>query len=111
MKVQRIGSISSISLITVLFLVGCKVYKPAMPVENYKYQPQKPQTSVINLYADLEVAKLEALVNSKIDIVLYDDNSFEDHDGDNLKLKAWKDGPVTLRFENDELTWELPLRI
>ena len=82
-----------------------------MPVENYKFQPHRPQTSVINLYADLEVAKLEALVNSKIDSVLYDDNSFEDHDGDNLMVKAWKDGPVTLKFENDELTWELPLRI
>src|ERR1035437_452535 len=111
MKVQRIGSISSISLITVLFFVGCKVYKPGMPLESYKYQPQKPQTSVINLYADLEVAKLEALVNSQIDSVLYDDNSFEDHDGDNLMLKAWKDGQVSLKFENDELIWELPMRI
>ncbi|MEI6750111.1 MAG: DUF4403 family protein, partial [Bacteroidota bacterium] len=111
MNLQRIGKISLINLITVLFLVGCKVYKPEMPLESYKYQPQKPQTSVINLYADLEVAKLEAMVNSQIDSVLYNDSSFEDNDGDNLMLKAWKDGQISLRFENDELIWELPLRI
>lgn len=111
MKCLHRGAIPSITLIALLILCGCKVYKPEMPLENYKYQPQKPQTSVINLYADLEVAKLEALVNNKIDSVLYDDNSFEDHDGDNLMVKAWKDGQVTLKFDNDELTWELPLRI
>lgn len=102
---------ATFTIVTLLFLAGCKVYKAEMPLESYKYQPQKPQTSVINLFADLEVAKLEALVNSKIDSVLYNDNSFEDHDNDNLMLKAWKDGQVALKFENNELTWELPLRI
>lgn len=111
MKVKYRGAISSILLVTVLILAGCKVYKPEMPLESYKYQPQKPRTSVINLYADLEVAKLEALVNNKVDSVLYDDNSFDDNGGDNLMLKAWKDGQVTLNFDNDELAWELPLRI
>jgi hypothetical protein len=111
MKVQRRGAAFTIALITVLFLLSCKVYKPEMPLEGYKFKPQKPRTSVINLFADLEVAKLEAMVNSHVDSVLYDDNSFEDHDGDNLMLKAWRDGQISLRFDNEELSWELPLRI
>jgi hypothetical protein len=111
MEIRHKGKISSITLIAILLLMGCKVYKPEMPLESYKYQLPKPQNSVINLFADLEVAKLEAIVNSKIDSVLYDDHSFDDHDSDNLMLKAWKDGQVTLKFEKDELVWELPLRI
>ncbi len=111
MKVCFKGVLTAIAIITSLLLAGCKVYNPERPLESYNYQPQKPKTSVINLYADLEVAKLEDMVNSHIDSVLYDDNSFEDNDGDNLMLKAWNDGRVALKFENDELSWELPLKI
>jgi len=110
-KIQRKVAILAIGFISALNLLCCKVYKPEMPIESYKFQPQKPQTSVINLFADLEVTKLEALVNDRIDSVLYDDNSFENNDGDNLILKAWKDGEVSLKFNNEELTWELPIRI
>ena len=85
--------------------------KPAMPVESYKAIPRKPQSSTINLYADLEVAQLESQINGQLDSVLYQDTSFVDNNGDNMKLKAWKDGDVKLKFEQDELSWELPLRV
>ena len=81
-----------------------------MPVENYKYQDPAPHNSVINLYADIEVIKLENLINNQIDSILYDDNSFEDHDGDNMMLKAWKDGWIGLQFEDEQLKWEIPVR-
>ena len=82
-----------------------------MPVESYKSIPRKPQTSIINLYADLEVSQLESRINEQLDSVLYQDTSFVDNSGDNLKFKAWKDGDVKLKFELNELSWELPLRI
>ena len=72
----------------VVLLVRCNVLKPAMPVESYKYTPQKPQTSIINLYADLEVAKLEKLINDHVDSVFYQDTSFVDNNKDNLKFIA-----------------------
>jgi hypothetical protein len=92
-------------------LNSCKVFKPAMPVESYKFIQRKPQTSIINLYADLEVPKLEEYINGQMDSVLYQDTSFVDNNGDNLKFKAWKNGDVKLNFEQDELSWELPLRV
>ena len=82
-----------------------------MPVESYKSTPRKPQPSIINLYADLEVSKLEAYINGQMDSVLYQDTSFVDNSGDNLKFKAWKDGEVKLNFEQNELSWELPMRV
>ena len=82
-----------------------------MPVESYRSNIQKPQTSIINLYADVEVFKLEKLINEHIDSVLYQDTSFTDNGNDNLKLKAWKAGDVKLKFEDNELGWELPARV
>ena len=94
------------------FLISsCKVFKPAMPVESYRSIPRKPQTSIINLYADLEVSKLEQLINGSLENVLYQDTSFEDNNGDYLKFKAIKDGDVRLNFEQRELSWELPLLV
>ncbi len=94
-----------------LFVAGCKSLEPQKPTESYKYAPVKPQTSVVSLYADLDVARLSAIVNSNTDSVLYEDNSFADNDNDNLMLKAWKNGQVKFSLQDDVLSWEMPLRI
>ena len=95
----------------VILLSRCSVFKPVMPAESYNATPQKPQTSIINLYADLEVSRLEKLLNEHLDTLIYQDTSFTDNNVDNLKFKAWKVGDVKLGFEQNELNWELPLRI
>lgn len=82
-----------------------------MPVESYKYVPVRPKTSVVNLHADLEVAKMEEIINSQVDSLLYEDKSFLDNDGDNLMLKAWKNGRIKMTYEDDILYWEIPLRV
>ena len=104
--------LSGLLVLTGMFLLNsCKVFKPSMPVESYTSIPRKPQTSIINLYADLEVSKLETLINGHLSSVIYQDTSFEDNNGDRLKLKAVKDGEVRLNFEQSELGWELPLQV
>ena len=108
---RRVAVLGFALLLSMILLNSCKVLKPAMPVESYKVIPRRPQTSIINLYADLEVAQLEARINEQLDSVLYQDTSFVDNNGDNLKFKAWKDGDVKLNFEQNELSWELPLRV
>ncbi|MCL6103503.1 MAG: DUF4403 family protein [Bacteroidetes bacterium] len=98
-------------LLAGMFVTGCKSLQPQMPAESYKYTPAKPQTSVVSLYADLDVARMEALVNNNMDSLLYDDHSFKDNNNDNLKLKAWKDGQIKFSFHDDLLSWEIPLRV
>lgn len=98
-------------LLIILTFIGCKSMQPQMPVESYKYVPVKPNTSTVNLHADLEVAKLEEIINSQTDSVLYEDKSFMDKGGDNLKLKAWKNGRIKMIFEDDILFWEIPLKL
>ena len=92
-------------------IIGCTVLRPQMPVESYKSNFRKPQASIINLYADLEVSKLERLINEHTDSILYQDTSFTDNGNDNLKLKAWKAGQIKLSFEQSEMSWELPARV
>ena len=95
----------------VLALGGCKSLQPQMPVESYKYVPVKPSTSIVNLHADLEISKLEELINNQVDTLLYEDKSFADNNGDNLTMKAWKNGRIKMTFEGDVLSWEMPLRV
>jgi hypothetical protein len=96
---------------SIILLNSCTVIQPVMPVESYGATQQRPQTSTINLFADLEIQKLEKLLNEHLNNVLYEDTSFTDNGGDNLKLKAWKAGDVKLSFEQNELSWELPTRV
>ncbi len=100
-----------IGLCCLFLLIRCQVLKPPMPAESYGSAIQKPQTSIINLYADVEVSRMERLINNHLDSILYQDTSFTDNDNDNLKLKAWKAGDVKLRFEDNELSWELPSHV
>ena len=95
----------------VFLLVRCIVLKPQMPVESYRSKLQKPQPSIIHLYADLKVAQLEKLINEHTDSILYQDTSFTDNGNDNLKLRAWKAGTIKLRFDQNEMSWELPARV
>jgi len=111
MIARKVAMLSMALLVSVFFFNSCNVIKPGMPVESYKAIPRKPQTSIINLYADLEVSQLESRINGQLDSVLYQDTSFVDNNGDNLKFKAWKDGDVKFKFEQNELSWELPLRV
>ena len=102
------------TLFTILIncsLISCTSIKPVKPVENYSNVARKPETSIINIYADLEISKLEKLINSKLDSVLYNDTSFVDNNGDDLKLKAVKNGDVKLTADKNVLGWELPLKV
>lgn len=98
-------------LCSVFLLIQCHVLKPQMPPESYNSMQRKPQTSIINLFADLEILKLEKLINDHVDSILYQDTSFVDNGSDNLKIKASRAGEIKLRFEQDELSWELPASV
>ncbi|MCE1199741.1 MAG: DUF4403 family protein [Marinilabiliales bacterium] len=97
--------------LSVLFTAGCRSLQPQRPAESYKYVPAKPKTSLLTLQADLEVSRIEQVINSQVDSLLYEDNSFLDKGGDNLMIKAWKNGAITMSLEQDVLAWEIPLKV
>ena len=111
MNSRNVPTFGLIVCCSVFLMIGCTALKPQMPVESYKSNFRKPQASIINLYAELEVSKLERLINEHTDSILYQDTSFTDNGNDNLKLKAWKAGRIKLSFEQNEMSWELPARV
>lgn len=98
-------------IICLLGLYQCQVLKPLMPEENYPLVISKPQISVINLFAEVKTSNLETLINQKVESLLYQDTSLLDHDNDNLKLLATRDGAIKLNFDQDQLSWELPAHV
>lgn len=108
---RRLFTCCSLLALAGLVLTGCRTLQPQMPAESYPFVPVKPQTSVVNLHVDLETARLENIVNNQTDSILYEDNSFLDKGGDNLMLKAWKNGRIRVSCEENRLSWEIPLRV
>lgn len=110
MKLKRFfyhtGFISSLILLS-----GCASIKPEAPVEKYLEEIKKPQLSIIALPVNLEVADLEILINKQISGLIYEDNSLKDNGGDNLMVKAWKNGNIRLSMIGNELRWTVPLKL
>ena len=73
-----------IFLITVIGIASCKSIKPVKPEE--VYAPEKrvydKEVSVINIPIEIAVADIEKQINAYVKGVIYEDNSYEDNDGD-----------------------------
>ena len=84
-------------------------------MEEYKYSDKEIQSekhlSVINVPVEIPVSELEAQINSKIKGLIYEDNSYEDFDNDNLKAKVWKISPIKVVAIDSSFLFEVPLKI
>ena len=88
----------------VILLSQCTVFRPVMPAESYNATPQKPQTSIINLYADLEVSRLEKLLNEHLDTLIYQDTSFTDVEVLEAVDYAYKNDYASIVIQSGEQT-------
>ncbi len=91
---------------------GChSVLKTEQPPEYYQKAEYIPTYSYINLPFEVEVTKLEQLINNQFSGLIYSDTSFEDNNHDNLKVKAWKTGDLHLTTEGNQLIYSVPLHV
>lgn len=102
-----------VSCMAVLVLAGCKqtivVTKPA---ENYIPRTSyDKQVSVINIPIEIPVAELEKQINKYITGTIYEDKSFTDNDGDNLKCLVKKYSPIKMDALQNRVKITLPLEI
>jgi hypothetical protein len=88
---------------------------PKPPMEEYKYLDKEIQNekylSVLNLPVEIPVAELEAQLNNRIKGLIYDDNSYDDDDQDNLKAKVWKLDKIRVVAKDSTFLFEVPLKI
>ncbi len=81
------------------------------PAEKYTPFSYEPVPSTISLPVEMKVTSLEALLNRKLDGLLYEDNSLDDNGGDNIMVKAWKKENIKLNFENGQFSYRVPLKL
>lgn len=104
-------------LVCLLFLIfvttGCKTkVQVAKPEEKYipKTQFEKVE-SLINIPVEISVSALEKTINKYTVGVLYEDKSYDDNDGDNLKCKVTKYQDFKLNALENRIKIEVPLSI
>jgi hypothetical protein len=84
-------------------------------MEEYKYSEKEIQNekhlSVLNVPVEIPVSEIENQLNAKIRGLIYEDNSYEDEDNDNLKAKVWKISPIKVVAIDSSFLLEVPLKI
>jgi len=92
-----------------------KTTSPKKPMEEYLYSDAEIQKekhlSVLNLPIEMPVSELETQINAQLKGLIYEDDSFEDNGGDNLKAKVWKINPIRVVAKDSTFLFEVPLKI
>lgn len=86
-----------------------KLFAPN-PVKKQPIPPEVPP-SVINLPLSLKIKDLENKLNVTYPSVLYDDNDFENNNGDNLIVKVTKTDTLRLRVIQDMVYLDAPILV
>jgi hypothetical protein len=92
---------------------GCKSPGIATqaPSENYMSVEYKPKPSSISVPVEIDVKSVETLLNKEISGLIYEDNSLENNNNDNMMLKVWKRDNFKIDMEGDQLSYRIPLKI
>lgn len=90
---------------------SCRTIKTVAPPEEYETPEIEMKSSVITVPVEIDIKDLENRINRELKGVLYEDNSFENNDNDNLKVKAIKKDNFTIGLKSTELSYRIPLRI
>jgi len=98
-------------LFLLVISTGCRVLKTERPREEYKTVSWTPRYSYINIPLETNVKTLKRMINRGLSGVIYSDTSFEDHNRDNLMLRATKSDSITLTMEGNQVAYRVPLKI
>lgn len=106
--IKQMRILASIILLVSLLGVSCKTTKPTKPLESYNQEDRfEPQASIIRIPINIDLKGLEKTLNEKLSGILYEDNDL--NDGDNMKVKATKDGIIKIDAEGMTIKYQLPL--
>ncbi len=108
---MKLLSIPTVSLF-ILLLSGCST---TSKIASLKPEPDNasPLTydnapSFINLPVSIKLKDIENKTNILLNGLIYEDNKIED---DNVEMKIWKQGPISITNENGKIKTVLPLKV
>jgi hypothetical protein len=89
--------------------------QPKAPKEQYLYSDMQIQNekhiSAVNLPLEMPLTELEKQINHQLEGLIYEDNSYEDNDQDNLKVKVWKTSPIKVQALDSLFLFEVPIKV
>lgn len=92
-------------------LTGCSTLKIQRPPESYEELKIQPPVSYLNIPFEVDLKKMELLVNRQFRGLIYADTSFDDNDHDNLMVKAWKIADIKLTMTGNQIFYQVPLSV
>ncbi len=88
--------------------VSCKTTQIEKPKESYLPSNISPAMSEFPLQVELDVKKLEAAVNKKMNGLIFEGSNLADKD---LTVKVWKAQPFTFTINNNVIEYRVPLKV
>ncbi len=100
------------TVIASMLLSSCGTsVKVQRPPETYTPASFTPRNSVISMTTQVKVSDIQKRINQEFSGLIYDDNSLENNNKDNLMVKAWKQGDIRLDMNGNTLTYKVPLKL
>lgn len=101
-----------LAMLAILFAaVSCATVKVEKPAETYLPEIVRPETSVIGFTAEARLSDIQKELNRQFTGLVYEDNSLDNNGGDNLMVKAWKQGDIALTMKDNVIIYRVPLRL
>jgi hypothetical protein len=103
--------LSCLVVFEIMAFTSCNTLKTTVPPVNSTTPVINLKSSIISIPVEVDIKDLEVKINKDLPGLLYQDNSFEDNNNDNLKLSAWKKENFTFSLTGNELSYRIPLKI
>ena len=88
-----------------------KKIQPEKPSESYITKEFQPEISHIAIPIEIEIAKLNAIINKNITGLLYEDNDLNNNGGDNLLFKVYKHSDIQIDSKEENIYFTVPLKV
>ena len=92
-------------------LSSCATLKVDKPAEAYSRADVELQPSMIGLTAEAKLSDIQKVLNQQFSGLVYEDNSLDDNGGDNIMVKAWKQGDIKLAMKDNVIIYRVPLKL
>ncbi len=107
-----------IVFVSLVCLSGCTPTNQSQikaPQEIYKYTNVQVQNekhiSAVSIPFEISIAEIAQQLNTKVQGVIYEDNSFDDDNRDGFKTKVSKNGLITVDVQDSLLHYIVPLKV
>ena len=95
-----------LTIIALSAFVSCKSVQVEKPLEAYNNQVFNTRNSVVSFTTQTRIIDIQNELNRSFTGLIYEDNSLENNGGDNVMVKAWKQGDIQLSMNGNILPIE-----